>query len=251
MNELLEMKVQEKIEILIQQEKLITTQSKQAVMGEMISMIAHQWRQPLSSVTLRISNLQLKRMLGEEVGEKEIEETLTSINETVVYLAQTIDDFQTYFRPNKEKQVVEVQELIRKVVTFIRPRMKETHIELIILETESFSFETYINEAVQVILNLLNNAVDALVVSTKERKRITILLENMPQSVKIVISDTADGISEENIKHIFEPYFSTKGKNGTGLGLYMSQMIMQKQFDSEISVQSSHEGTTFELTFPK
>jgi signal transduction histidine kinase len=129
--------------------------------------------------------------------------------------------------------------------------MKETHIELIILETESFSFETYINEAVQVILNLLNNAVDALVVSTKERKRITILLENMPQSVKIVISDTADGISEENIKHIFEPYFSTKGKNGTGLGLYMSQMIMQKQFDSEISVQSSHEGTTFELTFPK
>ena len=251
MNEDLEKKVQEKIERLIQQEKLLTTQSKQAVMGEMISMIAHQWRQPLSSVTLRISNLQLKRLLGEAISDKEVEETLSNINETVVYLAQTIDDFQTYFRPNKEKQNIEAQELIRKVVTFIRPRLKETYIELVILETESFRFQTYINEAVQVLLNLLNNAVDALISSKKGFKRLTIALEKRAGKIHIFISDTADGIEKENIAHIFEPYFSTKGKNGTGLGLYMSQMIMQKQFGSEIKVQSSPEGTTFELIFPQ
>ncbi len=242
LNESLEIKVQEKIDELIQKDKLLNVQAKQAVMGEMISMIAHQWRQPLSTITLQISNLQFKRLLGDDIDDEEISETLVEISDNIMYLSQTIDDFQTYFHPNKEASNIEIHELLRRAVNFTLPRVKETGIEIFINKEKDIYVTTYINELIQVILNMLNNAIDAFSTQDQKDAKVLISVEEHDEKIVILLQDNATGIALENLPHIFEPYFSTKGKNGTGLGLYMSQMIVQKQLGGEISVENTDNG---------
>ena len=239
-----------KVEELTDKDNLLTLQSKQAVMGEMISMIAHQWRQPLSSVTLVISDLQLKKMLGGEIDSKTIDITLQSISDTVVYLSDTIDDFQTYFKPNKKISTIKINDLVQKTLNFIEPRLHGSNISVDFNSIDS-EIETYSNELIQVILNILNNAVDELLGIEKKDLKIVLSLEEKEKEILLHIKDNAQGILEEKLETIFEPYYSTKGKNGTGLGLYMSQMIMQKQFNSKIEVSSSKEGSVFTLFIPK
>jgi C4-dicarboxylate-specific signal transduction histidine kinase len=251
LNELLEKKVEEKVKELMKKDELITVQSKQAVMGEMISMIAHQWRQPLSTITLEISNLQLKRLLGEEVNCDIIDEKLGQISDTIVYLSDTIDDFQTYFRPQKDSEYIDIYELLNKAFNFILPRIQKTDIEVFIQETENIEMKTYINELIQVIMILLNNAVDAHLEKKVKNPRIDISVKDNGERVLIFIEDNAGGISDEVLPHIFEPYFSTKAKNGTGLGLYMSQMIVQKQFHGEVRVESLSDGSIFIIDIVK
>ena len=240
-----------KVEELTQKDKMLTLQSKQAVMGEMISMIAHQWRQPLSTVTLSISNLQVKKLLGEEIDVKEFDKALENISDTVVYLSNTIDDFQTYFHPDKEIHTIDINELLQKAIGFVQPRVKKTDIKLEFSPKDPIVIDTYINELIQVLLNIMNNAVDELILREIEDPKVMIRSESEEEYVKIYITDNAGGIAEEHLDSIFEPYFSTKGKNGTGLGLYMSQMIMQKQFHTEIGVQRVNDGTTFIIVVPK
>lgn len=245
LNLFLELTVKEKIQELIQKDKLLTAQSKQAVMGEMIHMIAHQWRQPLSTITLQISNLQINQMLGKTIDDEQAKKILSFISETIIYLSETIDDFQTYFSPDKEAIHMEVHEVLQKAVTFALPRVKSEQITLEIKRSADIYAEIYINELVQVILNMLNNAIDAYEIVDRENKVIILYAEHEDDMVKIYLQDNAGGISEVNIEKLFEPYFSTKGRNGTGLGLYMSQMIIEKQFNGSIEVKSSPEGTIF------
>ncbi|MGB3962073.1 MAG: two-component sensor histidine kinase, partial [Sulfurimonas sp.] len=186
MNFSLEEKVKSKIEELIQKDKILTVQSKQAVMGEMISMIAHQWRQPLSTITLQISNLELQRLLGTPPSQEEISKTLTEISDTIIYLSETIDDFKTYFHPNKELAEIEIYELLEKAVNFVHPRLKEVEATIRIEKEESIVIHTYPNELLQVILNLLNNAIDVLSESKKEDA--TIILSTRCEDESIVLS---------------------------------------------------------------
>jgi len=240
-----------KVDELTQKDKMLSVQSKQAVMGEMISMIAHQWRQPLSTVTLNISNLQVKKLLGEEIEEEEFNRALENISDTVVYLSQTIDDFQTYFRPDKELNDVDINELIEKAISFVEPRLKKTRIKIEFNPNEKMLVTTYSNELIQVLLNIINNAIDELISREIKDPFIKINFYNREKNLIITIEDNAGSIKKEHIDSIFEPYFSTKGKNGTGLGLYMSQMIMQKQFQTKIEVQSSTKGSLFTIVVPK
>jgi signal transduction histidine kinase/ABC-type nitrate/sulfonate/bicarbonate transport system substrate-binding protein len=250
-NESLEQTVQEKIDELLQKDKLLTIQSKQAVMGEMISMIAHQWRQPLSTITLQISNLQIRKMMGKLESESEYEEALEKISETIIYLSETIDDFQTYFRPDKKHTTVEMHELLHKVNNFVIARVQKKGIDVQVQESHSIIAKVYVNELLQVILNIVNNAIDALEESLKENKKVIMGVEDKQEELCIKIEDNADGIAPENIEKLFNPYFSTKGKNGTGLGLYMSKMIIEKQFLGKIEVETSSEGTIFIIKIPK
>ena len=243
--------LQRQLQEMQKKDKMITLQSKQAVMGEMISMIAHQWRQPLSTVTLNISNLQIKKLLGEEITAKELDKALENISDTVVYLSETIDDFQTYFRPDKEVTSLDINELINKAISFVEPRLKKSTIEIKFFQQPKLMVNTYANEVIQVLLNIINNAVDELISRKIKYPEVTINLFNREKEVAISIADNAGGISQENIDSIFEPYFSTKGKNGTGLGLYMSQMIMQKQFHTKIEVKSTNYGSVFTIVVPK
>jgi signal transduction histidine kinase len=243
-------KMDEAAALIHSQERMLALQSRQAVMGEMISMIAHQWRQPLSTVTLQISNLEVKKLLGERADIAEYEAALNKISKTVVYLSETIDDFRTYFHPNKELSAVKVEDLLHKVVAFVEPRIQKHNIRVDIKDFESTTLHTYVNEVVQVLLNIVNNAIDELIERAIQKPTLTFSIVRSVKSLFIYISDNAGGITPENLAVIFEPYFSTKGKNGTGLGLYMSQMIMQKQFHTKISVETTKEGSTFCVEVP-
>jgi signal transduction histidine kinase/ABC-type nitrate/sulfonate/bicarbonate transport system substrate-binding protein len=249
-NESLEATVKEKVQELLEKDKLLTAQSKQAVMGEMISMIAHQWRQPLNTITLQISNLQLKEMMSQEINKEELFKTLDNISSTIVYLSNTIDDFKTYFQPNKQLSRVELRVILQKVLSFVEPRAKKENVSIKLMGDVDFEVCVYVNELIQVLLNILNNAIDAYVNSEKSVKMIGLLVERDVSRMRISIMDKAGGISEENLQKIFEPYFSTKGKNGTGLGLYMSQMIIEKHFGGTIGVSVENGGTTFVVDIP-
>ncbi len=249
-NEQLEKLVEQKVEEIVQKDRILAIQSKQAIMGEMITMIAHQWRQPLNTLTLQISNLQLRRLMGEIVDIEEYDKTLEQISRTITYLSETIDDFQTFFHPDRELSKADLKELIERALNFVKPRLKGKNIDIELHVKEGIELNVYVNELIQVLLNILNNAIDALLECGKEQKKIIIKAE-AKEYIRIYIQDTACGIDSEIIDRLFEPYFSTKGKNGTGLGLYMSQMIMQKQFGGDIRVESSQQGSTFIIEFPK
>ncbi len=243
--------LQEQVDELTCKDKLLSVQSKQAVMGEMISMIAHQWRQPLSTVTLTVSDIQLKKMLGTEVSEEQMVRSLQEISDTVVYLSDTIDDFQTYFNPNKNITQGNIDDVIHKVLNFIQARVKGTKIVIEYKNKNRDIIDMYQNELIQVILNIMNNAVDAHLEVKKEHPTIALYVRNLETELELIIKDNAGGIEAEKLEKIFEPYYSTKGKNGTGLGLYMSQMIIEKQFNSKIEVTSTTEGTIFSIKIPK
>ena len=250
LNELLEIKVEEKLEELRAKDKILEVQSKQAVMGEMISMIAHQWRQPLSTITLQIANLQFKKLLGEDLASQDVDDALTEISDTIIYLSDTVDDFQTYFHPDKEMLEVEMSELIQRAINFSKSRIHENAINIEVCKNCSQKITTFPNEFVQVVLNILNNAIDAHNEAKSKNATIDIEIKNEANELVVKISDNAGGIAFENISKLFEPYFSTKGKNGTGLGLYMSQMIVQKQFGGNIEVDSSPKGSIFSIKIP-
>ena len=246
-----QIKMEETKELIVKQQNLLQKQSKQAVMGEMISMIAHQWRQPLSTVTLSVSNLQIKKLLGEEIPSQDFDTALEDISDTVVYLSNTIDDFQTYFRPNKEITTISLHDLLQRSVGFALTRLKGTGIDISVNINRKLVVNTYVNELVQVTLNIINNAIDALIISSSKDKKIVISAQEKSEQIIISIVDNANGISEDNLGRIFDPYFSTKGKNGTGLGLYMSQMLVQKQFNGSIKVNSSGDGSVFYVEIQK
>jgi len=250
-NESLEATVQEKIKELIHKDEILTAQSKQAVMGEMIAMIAHQWRQPLNTITLQISNIQLKEMMGQEVSNEEYKALLEEISSSVVYLANTIDDFKTYFHPDKKATKMPINDLITKAIGFIEPRALQHKIFIEVTGDIQTEVTVYANELIQVILNILNNAIDAYENIDIEGKFIDIHIEDKGEKLTITLIDNAGGIDQEHIKKIFEPYFSTKGKNGTGLGLYMSKMIIEKQFNGTLTVSSSDGETSFTVVIPK
>jgi len=250
LNESLEIKVQEKIEELIKKDKILTIQSKQAVMGEMISMIAHQWRQPLANITLQISNIEIDKLFGKEIDEARMDKTLSNISDSIIYLSDTIDDFQTYFRPDGKPASITTDALLEKVLTLATARIESSNVHVQVHCSKEQNISIYVNELVQVILNILNNAIDAFQDVERENKQIDIFGTLKDTMIHLSIKDNASGIAEENIKKLFDPYFSTKGKNGTGLGLYMSQMIIQKQFKGTIDVESSSKGTTFIIKIP-
>jgi signal transduction histidine kinase len=232
-------------------EKLLLAQSRQAAMGEMIQMIAHQWRQPLSTITLQISNLHFKALLQkEEISQEEILKTLEHISDTIVYLSETVDDFQTFFRQDKVKQSIGVCTLVQRAIGFVTPRVNAHKMTLNFECKEDFKISTLVNELVQVLINLLNNAIDQLQLSNPKNPAITLHINKNAHTCTITILDNGGGIATENIESVFEPYFSTKGKNGTGIGLYMAKMIVEGHLGGNIHARNVQEGALFTILIP-
>ena len=228
---------------------MLLAQSRQAAMGEMISMIAHQWRQPLSTITLQISNLKINSLLGKQSVE-ETNNALEHISDTIIYLSETIDDFQSFFKPNKQQEMRNICELVERGTNFTKSRLNVANIELLYSCDKEIYVFTYPNEFAQVIINIINNAIDVLLERKIEKPVITVSIEQNDHTIEISISDNAGGIDSEISGRIFEPYFSTKGKNGTGLGLYMSQMIIERELGGVLKVENSSEGAKFTVNIP-
>jgi len=249
LNTQLEQKVEDKASELVKKDEMILAQSRQAAMGEMISMIAHQWRQPLSTITLQISSIKINSMLG-KASVEETNDALERISETIIYLSETIDDFQTFFNPNKEKEVTNVSELIERAVNFAELRLKLAHIHLDYTCTKRVETLIHSNEFTQVIINIINNAIDVLL--ERDVKNPMIHIENIVKGgmIEIRIADNGGGIEDAIMNNIFEPYFSTKGKNGTGLGLYMSKIIIEKELNGSLQAINNEKGAEFTIEIP-
>lgn len=231
-------------------EKMMITQSRMAIMGEMIGMIAHQWRQPITVIGM-ITNNTILTLEFEELNKQQLLDDLNVIDKQIHYLSATIDDFRNFFRPNKLPQNITLREISNDLLTMLGKNYKNFGINLTFEGDVDVPFITYKNELMQVFLNLLTNAKDAF-----EERRITdpfILFRTVhsEEMITFSIQDNAGGIAEEIIDKVFDPYFSTKEeKNGTGLGLYMSAIIIEKHLGGSIHVCSDSDGTIFTLSIP-
>ncbi|MBE9525513.1 MAG: HAMP domain-containing protein [Proteobacteria bacterium] len=224
-----------------QKEQQLVQQSRLAQMGEMISMIAHQWRQPLAAISSTSMAIHLKAQLNKLDNDTAIELS-DKISDYSQHLSTTIDDFREFFKPNKEKQETNYTELVDGVLKIIKVSINNKDIEIITHLNCHKTLYSYPNEIKQVILNLLKNAEDALLEKQPDNPVITIAT----QDGILTVSDNAGGISEEYIDKIFAPYFSTKTKkDGTGLGLYMSKTIIEEHCGGRLSVSNDKEGAVF------
>lgn len=254
-NQTLEKRVEEEVHKNREKDKHILQQSRLAQMGEMISMIAHQWRQPLGSISTIAASIRLKMTLNRLVWDTKedqtksrlfLEDSMERIESYVKFLTHTIDDFRNFFKPNKQKESVTLPQLITKTLEIIGKALEINGITINVKTYENEPVFTYANEVTQVILNILKNAEDVL----KERKivepHVDIRIQADKEWQMILIEDNAGGIATEVLEHIFEPYFSTKSeKNGSGLGLYMSKIIIEEHCKGEILVKNGTMGAQF------
>jgi len=237
-------KNEEKTKQLIQQNRL-------AQMGEMISMIAHQWRQPLTAISATTNNLALKMMLDKKIEKKELENEINLISEYAQYLSLTIDDFRNFFKSDKEKTSIKLETILDNSVSIVTSSLSAYFITLTTDFKCNKAVNIYSTELNQVILNLIKNAQDALVESNIEDAEIKIKTYSENLNAVIEISDNAGGIPENILEKIFDPYFSTKkSKDGTGLGLYMSKIIVNEHCDGVLSVSNGKLGAVFKIEIP-
>ncbi len=244
-------KIEELKQELKDKEEIMIAQSRHAAMGEMISMIAHQWRQPISVIAMAANNT-LADIELEMLDNEELKENTESMLEQTKYLSQTIEDFRDFFRPNKEKEKTNCSKVLDESLKIMGKALENNEIELIIDEASSIEVMVYSRELLQVYLNILKNAKEALVQNRKEQRVITVKIFPLNDKIlRTTICDNAGGVPENIIDKLFEPYFSTKDeKSGTGLGLYMCKTIIQKHFNGEIGVYNGKEGACFYVDLP-
>jgi PAS domain S-box-containing protein len=234
-----------------EQQAIIVEQSKSAAMGEMISMIAHQWRQPLQAVSILIQKLPLTKMVEGELSDEFIDKVVDDVGLQLDYMSKTIDDFRDFFKPEKLKQTIMVSELIHRSQEFLSYMFKVDSIEFSVESIEDVSLNLHINEVVQVLINIIKNARDAMIEKEIKNRKIIVRHYTKENFAIIEIQDNAGGIKNELKTKIFEPYFSTKqSKNGTGLGLYMSKKIIQQYCKGHIEVDNKDDGAVFTIQLP-
>jgi len=250
LNQNLEAKIQEESEKNREQEKMLFRQAKYAQMGEMISMIAHQWRQPLNAISAATATMQLK--IDMEDYEKILFKNKTlMIAKYIQHLSSTIDDFRNFFKLDKEKEELEFPKIVDDALKLVNSALENKHITVVTEHCCSCRIYTYPNEIIHVILNLVKNAEDALLGKKITDPRIIIRTFKKENSVYMEIEDNAGGIEPSIMKKIFDPYFTTKkNADGTGLGLYMSKIIIEDHCYGEIEVSNGKEGAVFRLFFP-
>lgn len=254
-NQNLEKRIEEEVQKNRQKDQHILQQSRLAQMGEMISMIAHQWRQPLGSISAVVAGLKLKLLLnkfdltsdeGREAHKLFTNESLHKIEEYVRFLTNTIDDFRNFFKPDKHQESVVTITLVNRTLEIIGKALEINGIHLTIEQHAHRKITTYANELTQVILNILKNAEDVIKERGVYHPQVTITTKEKDGYQIIEIEDNAGGIAPHILPHIFEPYFSTKNeKNGTGLGLYMSKIIIEEHCQGNIYAHNTQEGAKF------
>ena len=258
-NSSLEERVNKEVAYNRQKDKQMLEQSRLAQMGEMISMIAHQWRQPLSAISATTGSMSLHMQL-EEYDEKVMEESIDKINTYTQHLSTTITDFRNFFKPDKEKSLSSLNNIVGGSLRIIGTSLESQGIKI---ETSLDSEEevyTYPNELKQVVLNIIKNAQDVFAEKNTDQDasekikdpHILIRTQTMQDEIILMIKDNAGGISKENMAYVFDPYFTTKEKrDGTGLGLYMSKMIVEDHCKGRLSVKNEDDGACFILSLPR
>jgi signal transduction histidine kinase len=247
LNRSLEQRVENEISAHRKKDKMLIQQSKMAEMGDMLSMIAHQWRQPLNQISYVFMNID-SAYEYKELSKEYLERKIKEANEQLEFMSATIDDFRNYFRPDKEKELVSVYDVIHKSVTLMQNSLDMRGVEIEHISQGTALTHLYKNEFIQVLLNLIKNAQDVLVENKINNPKIVIKSTVTDETLRVYICDNGGGIEEQIIDKIFDPYFSTKDqKQGTGLGLYMSKMIIEEHLNGKLSVYNTKLGVCFKI----
>lgn len=230
-----------------EKEKLLSERNKFVSMREMIENIAHQWRQPLSQINSAV--LIVDDLLFEKgIKSIDIEEKLLEIESQTEYMSKTIDDFKNFFEPNKEKKSFMMHELLQKSIYILKGNLKYNNITVETNLNNTLKCFGHPSELQQVIVAILNNAKDALLQNKVKNAKITINSKRYNGMIIITICDNAGGINESIIDKIFDPYFTTKHKSqGTGLGLYISKLIVEESLNGELTATNTEVGACFEI----
>ena len=232
-------------------DKLMIVQSRHAAMGEMIGMIAHQWRQPISVISMDINNM----LVDIELDDFNTEKAKIYANNILIHtqhLSKTIDDFRNFFKPDKAVTKIKVENVLEETYAMIKDSFKNKKIIFKKSYTTVPKVDAYHRELMQVFVNILNNAKDVLTTKNIDNARIEIKIYEDEQYVNAEICDNAGGIDKEILPKIFDPYFTTKDeKTGTGLGLYMSKMIIEDHLRGVLEVCNQDNGACFRVRLPK
>ncbi len=219
-------------------EQIMMQQSKMASMGEMLSNIAHQWRQPLSVISTVASGVKMKKQFA-TIGDDELIKYMDDIGNSVEFLSKTIDDFSDFFKPDKQKVKFTAASVVDRSVKILDATLKNNDIE-VIKKVQDIELNQLDGELMQVLINILNNAKDILKENKVDHKKILIKVSQKNNRAIFIIHDNGGGVPANIIDHIFEPYFTTKHKSqGTGIGLYMSHQIITKHMNGFISVENA------------
>jgi signal transduction histidine kinase len=235
LNHSLEEKIAYEVEQSRQKDEIMFRQSRLASMGEMIGNIAHQWRQPLNAMVLVIQSFQMKRLAGMELSDEFIERQANEGLALASMMSRTIDDFRNFFKPNRGEETFGIQDVVRYSIQLVHEYYTKAKIDIALDCPCDAHIQGYPNEFSQVLMNLFSNAKDALEERGVAEKRIEVLVEKGEQTVEVKVIDNGGGIEESVRSRMFDPYFTTKHKSsGTGIGLYMSQQIIEKQMRGSI-----------------
>ena len=248
MNNDFQRKIDEEIYKSREKDKVLFHQSKLVSMGEMLENIAHQWRQPLSQINSAVFVID-DTLHQNGCKDLKIEEKLSEIESLTTYMSKTIDDFKNFFDKHKKKEVFSLKEVIEKSIFILKGSLKSHNIEIDIDLDDEFKSYGYPSELQQVIVSILNNAKEAFVNKKVSYPKIYVRVDRIDEYNHIYICDNAGGIDIAIIDKIFEPYFTTKYKSqGTGLGLYISKLIIEGSLGGELGVKNVVDGACFHIS---
>jgi signal transduction histidine kinase len=240
----------DKIELALEEAKkkdrAMLHQSRLARMGEMLSMISHQWRQPLSQLAGIIMELETT-VTFKKANEKFLLNCASDATKIIQHMSLTIEDFKNFFKPEKSKENFYISKACEGAISLIKDSLINQNIDLDFQIKNDKKVYSYKREYSQVILNLLVNAKDALLINQIKHGKITLIVDTIDNLAFVEVRDNAGGIKNEYLDLVFEPYFSTKKSHGTGLGLYMSKMIIEQNMQGKISVQNGKKGAIFRI----
>jgi len=251
LNQNLDRKVKEEVAQRQEQERLLIHQSRLAAMGEMIGAIAHQWRQPLNALSLVLQSQQLNYQMG-TLNDETMARSMEKAERLIGKMSTTIDDFRNFFKPNKHAEKFNIEMLINTTVNLLGAQFKNHNIEVNIECAQDLNIKGFQGEFSQVIINLLNNAKDVLLERDISSPRIDITSYKAEQGIGIKVHDNAGGIPEEIMDKIYDPYFTTKEEGkGTGIGLYMSKMIVENNMNGKLFAINETDGASFMIEITK
>jgi signal transduction histidine kinase len=248
-NSILEHKIAEETEKRLYQERLLAQQSKMALMGEMLGAIAHQWRQPLNALAINIQNIQ-EVYYDEEITEEYVDDLVQTSMRQINFLSKTIDDFRGFFKKEKDEEIFCINHTIEDTLSLLSSQLNVHKIKCNINSPKEYYTKAIKNEFRQAILNIVNNAKDAIIENNKNGV-IDISIDSDSHKIVIKIVDNGGGIPPHILDRVFEPYFTTKVNNkGTGIGLYMTKIIIEDNMGGKIDVSVEDDKSCFVLELP-
>ena len=247
-NETLEKRVAQEVQKNMEQERMLIHQSRMAAMGEMLGNIAHQWKQPLNALNILFFNIR-DAYNHHELDEAYIDQVVADGKRLALKMSATITDFRNFFRPDKEITAFSVTDQIRQAIVLMQPDFDKNEISVHVDARQDLMLSGFPNEYSHVLLNLLSNARDAILRFHPSLSRVDVVVTAQDGQGCVRVRDTGGGIPEDILSRIFDPYFTTK-QDGSGIGLYMSKMIIEDHMNGSISAKNIDGGTEFRVNVP-